>query len=158
MTLGFHRFANLFKLIEGQEFYDLAEDIRINGLRDRIDLLGEQILDGRNRYRALVWLASTGEPLGKGWGPDSEWEALGLEGKPLPASALALDSWFFHPFKPDTQGDPLDYVLSKNLNRRHMDASQRAMLAADLADLKLGGNQHSEGTSIEVASKVAGAS
>ena len=39
MTLAFHPYANLFPLIEGQEFYELAEDIRLTGLRDRIDLI-----------------------------------------------------------------------------------------------------------------------
>jgi hypothetical protein len=71
MTLAYHPYADLFPLIEGQEFYDLAEDIRINGLNDRIVLLKgrrrRQILDGRNRYRALVWIMSTGEVLGPGW-------------------------------------------------------------------------------------------
>ncbi|WP_247460200.1 MT-A70 family methyltransferase [Bradyrhizobium sp. 153] len=136
--LSFHRFANLFPLIEGQEFYDLAEDIRENGLRDRIDLLGDAILDGRNRYRALVWLATTGEVLGPGWGEGSEWEALGLEGQALSASALAPDSWLFYPFNEATQGDPLDYVLSKNLNRRHLTDDQRRIVAAELVTMGKG--------------------
>lgn len=138
MTLSFHPYANLFPLIEGQEFYDLAEDIREHGLRDRIDTLGDQILDGRNRYRALVWLVTTGELLGSGWGEGSEWEGLGLEGEALPAHLLRVDSWFFYPFQPDVHGDPLTYVLSKNLSRRHLTDDQRRMIAAELVTMGKG--------------------
>ena len=41
--------------------------------------------------------------------------------------------------------DPLGYVLSLNLHRRHLTASQRAALAAEIANLDLGANQHTEG-------------
>lgn len=44
--------------------------------------------------------------------------------------------------------DPLSYVARRNALRRHLNESQRAIVAAKLAALKLGANQHSEGLPI----------
>ncbi|MGC2779765.1 MAG: MT-A70 family methyltransferase [Bradyrhizobium sp.] len=133
MTLSVHPYADLFPLIEGQEFYDFAEDIRSAGLADRIDILDGAILDGRNRYRALVWIMSTGEPLGDGW------DAVDLHGKPLPLTQLDPEtSVLFRQFRPENDGNPLDYVLSKNFRRRHLTDDQRRMVGAKLVTLKQG--------------------
>jgi N6-adenosine-specific RNA methylase IME4 len=50
--------------------------------------------------------------------------------------------------------DPLGFVVSLNLKRRHLNESQRAMVAAKLASLKLGDNQHSEGLPIGRSSEL----
>src|SRR5262245_65467537 len=44
-----------------------------------------------------------------------------------------------------TGDDPIAYVVSLNLRRRHLDESERAMVAAQLATLKHGDQQHSGG-------------
>lgn len=52
MTLPFHPLANLFPLMEGDDYAALVADIKANGLRDAIVIFDGLILDGRNRARA----------------------------------------------------------------------------------------------------------
>jgi N6-adenosine-specific RNA methylase IME4 len=98
----FHPFANIFPLMEGQEFDDLVADIKANGLVEWITIYQDQILDGRNRYRAC--------------------EAAGIR----------------CPSTPYTGNDPLGFVISRNLKRRHLNDDQRRMVAARLANLGRG--------------------
>ncbi len=124
MTLEFHPLANLFPLIEGDDFKALVADVKAHGVREPITLYAGQILDGRNRYRAALaakliakdfdpWAT---RPKGSIKGPFVEYFAKGA-------------------------GDPLAFVLSKNLARRHLDESQRAAVADRLAQLKHGGDR-----------------
>jgi hypothetical protein len=50
--------------------------------------------------------------------------------------------------------DPVGFVTSKGLRRKHFNESVRAMVAAKLATLRLGSNQHSEGLPIGRASEL----
>lgn len=52
MEYEYHELANIFPLIEGEEFEKLVDDIRANGLLNPIVLYEGQILDGRNRFNA----------------------------------------------------------------------------------------------------------
>ena len=97
--MKFHEIADLFPLMDGVEFQLLCEDIKKEGLNHSVILLNNEILDGRNRYRACV--------------------EVGIEPR-------------YEEFKGD---DPLAFVLSENLHRRHLTASQRAALAAEVANM-----------------------
>jgi N6-adenosine-specific RNA methylase IME4 len=45
------------------------------------------------------------------------------------------------------QGDnPLSFVISKNLHRRHLNETQRAVIGARIANMQLGDNQHKTGS------------
>lgn len=130
MAIPFHQLATIFPAIEGAEFEQLVENIRVHGVRDPIVLFDGQVLEGRNRYRALAWLVSTGEILGDGWGHRS--------GLHLTEEELQPDNIWFTQYNVGVDGDPLSYVISKNLIRRHLTESQRAMVAADLATMRQG--------------------
>jgi ParB-like chromosome segregation protein Spo0J len=47
-----HPLANMFPMIEGKEFEDLKNSVRLNGILVQIVLYQGMILDGRNRYGA----------------------------------------------------------------------------------------------------------
>jgi ParB-like nuclease domain len=100
-SIPFHPIANLFPLMEGEEFDALVADIEKNGQREPIVLYQGKILDGRNRYRACL--------------------AAGI-GLKLPK----------HEDNSPYIGDPVAYVISKNVHRRHLTAEQKRDLIARL--------------------------
>jgi len=56
-----------------------------------------------------------------------------------------------------TDNGALALVVSANVKRRHLNASQLAMAAARISSYRSGANQHTEGVSIETASEIVGA-
>ena len=104
-ALPFHPLANLFPLLDGEEFDAFVADIKAHGLRQRIVLCNGAILEGRNRYRACI--------------------EAGIEPR----------------FEAFNGRDPLAYVVSLNLQRRHLSKSQRAMVAAKIATFHDGQRQ-----------------
>ena len=117
--LPFHPLADLFPLLEGDDLAALKDDIARNGLEEPITLFDGQVLDGRNRF-----LACHAVSFERGW-PDSGFEP--------PVRFVQFNG-----------ADPAAFVISKNLHRRHLNESQRAMAAAKLATLPLGANQHAQ--------------
>lgn len=118
--LQFHDYANIFPLIEGEAFEALVADVSARGVREKIVLHEGKILDGRNRYRAA--------------------QAAKLFDRPG-----AINE--FRVFDPRREGDPLAFVISANLHRRHLDDGQRAMVATRLATLGHGGARLPKGES-----------
>lgn len=117
--IPFHPLADIFPLIEGEHFDDLVADVREHGIREQITLLDGKILDGRNRYRAGVIARLLPESLG-----ELTVSQLKLFRQHVPMGA-----------EPPTHDELLAFVLSKNLHRRHMNESQRAMVAANIANM-----------------------
>lgn len=116
MTLEFHPLANLFPLLEGAAFDELAASIKEHGQHDAIVLFEGKILDGRNRYRACA--------------------AAGVD---------ALLEEF-------RGADAVAFVINKNIHRRHLNESQRAMIAARIMTLKQG--QHAPKSNVEISTSV----
>lgn len=113
-----HPLADLFPLIEGEAFDRLVADVKANGLREKIVIWRGQILDGRNRFRALR-------------------EAGVINAMRPAADLLAAHRGFFRNVDLPEAKLP-DFVISANLNRRHLNESERALIAARLATLAPG--------------------
>lgn len=106
MNYEYHKYANLFPMMNKSEQDLLSLSIKQKGLLNPIIIYEGEILDGRNRYQAC--------------------KAAGVE----PIFALYDGS------------DALGYAVAQNLDRRHLDSSQRAMVASRIATMDVGDNQH----------------
>jgi hypothetical protein len=121
-----HPLAEAFEPMKGLEFDAFKADVQKNGLLHPIVLYDGKILDGRNRYRAMI---AAGKPFNKE-----------------------------KDFKVYTGFNPAEYVISANVNRRHLTDSQRAMHGARLVQNKLGANQHNRSLSAADAANLVGVS
>lgn len=59
MNYSIHNVANLFPMMTDEEFASLVEDIKSNGQHEPITIYQNQIIDGRNRYKACEQLGIT---------------------------------------------------------------------------------------------------
>jgi ParB-like chromosome segregation protein Spo0J len=115
--------------MEGEELDALGTDIKTNGLKEAIWLFEDKILDGNNRYRA------------------------GLK------ASYRFKDTDYRVFDPKVQGDPLKFVVSANLHRRHLTTSQRSTIAAALSTTELGYNQYNRpGVTTKQAAEMLGVS
>jgi hypothetical protein len=104
-----HPAADVFPMMTDVELDALAEDIKANGLRQKVvfspgvDHQDGQMIDSRNRIAAM--------------------ERAGIE---------------FHPCTHgvDYDGDPISFIVSANLKRRHMTKEQIADVIVALAKIK----------------------
>lgn len=101
MDYEFHEAANIFPMMEGQQFEDFVADIRKQKkLLEPIKLIDGKIVDGRNRYRACK-IAKV---------------------EPIFEAVNCID-------------DPVAFVLSLNLHRRHLTPSQTSMVGARVREI-----------------------
>jgi ParB-like chromosome segregation protein Spo0J len=96
----FHPLAEIFPLIESDEYDGLVSDIRRNGLHEPITLYQGKILDGRNRYRAAK---------------EAGHKFTDRDFTTLPVGV-----------------DPKAFVISTNVQRRHLNTKQKREFIARL--------------------------
>lgn len=115
-TFPIHPAAEWFDMMSGDVLDKFVEDVRMNGIHTPIKLRGESLE-----------------------------EAVLIDGRNRLAAInkLGMD-WQDHYvlISPEDMPDPVAYVLSLNLHRRHLTESQRGHIAGKLANLKHGSNQH----------------
>jgi ParB-like chromosome segregation protein Spo0J len=102
-----HELAMLFPPMDEEESAGLVADIRQNGLREPIILYQGKILDGWNRYLACREIAAER-------GDDY------------------LEDTYFDEFDGDDDDEALLFVLARNAQRRHLNQSQKAVIALEV--------------------------
>ncbi len=103
------KYALLFPAIDGDDLESFEADILSNGVINPVLTYEAQVLDGRNRWEAC--------------------ERLGLD---CPVERIEDKDWF-----DESTFSPYTYVASLNFSRRHLTQSQKAMVSADLARIRM---------------------
>jgi hypothetical protein len=154
-TLQVHAAAEMFPLMSPDELCDLGEDIKQNGLLSPIvlwtyDRLNDdepvQLLDGRNRLDALE--VALGRPVRvvyrvrrdrgnklKIWTIETDGDdgkATPITGYLIPASIDLLMLPHVLVLGGNEDVDPLAYVISANIHRRHLSAKDKDRLIVQL--------------------------
>jgi hypothetical protein len=97
-----HPAADVFPMISDEELLKLGEDIKANGLKTCITVNKDGVLlDGRNRLEAM--------------------ERAGID---LECVGLGGHKWKAHTYP----GDPIPYIISLNIHRRHLTKQQQTDL------------------------------
>jgi hypothetical protein len=106
-VLPVHPAANLFPLMSNEELKDISDDIKKNGLQEQVVLTKQgELLEGRNRL-----------------------DAMELAGIALFEEPGTLMPKLWRPFLGD---DPVAFVISANLHRRHLTVEQKHELIEKL--------------------------
>lgn len=133
MSYELHDYCLQIPEMDSATFEDLVADIKQNGQREPIVLYENKILDGRSRYQACL--------------------KAGIE----PVFTTLVDALSPGEISTKTTKDEQNtiaqrYVVSQNVHRRHLNASQRAMIAARMSNLG-GGKPTSQVTQPVVSQK-----
>ena len=120
-----HPFCEIIPEMGADELEELTESIKLLGLQDPIVLYDGQILDGRSREFGC--------------------KAAGVQPRYVSFASIcpAVNKVST---KEEKDKIALDWVISHNVHRRHLDASQRAMVAAKLATFNVGNPHRTEDT------------
>jgi ParB-like chromosome segregation protein Spo0J len=100
-----HSAASVFPLMEGDTFQSLVDSIAVHGVQNPIVSYKGEVLDGRNRLRAVMKLRDEGHKVDL---PCVEWD-----------SKCGLSA--------------IEWITAQNLDRRHLRDEARAMIGARLA-------------------------
>jgi hypothetical protein len=141
-VLKIHPAAELFPLMGPDELRALGDDIKANGLKSEIVLVGRPplLLDGRNRLDAME---SVGMTVIGGYEP--------FKGCPLGGDLARSD------VKLRTEDDPYAYVISANIHRRHLTAAQKGELVAALLKARPERSDRATAAIAKVSDKTVGA-
>lgn len=102
--MEYHEIVSKFPRMESEAFNALVEDIRLNGLKEKIWTYKGKIIDGRHRFEAIQALRRRGHKVEPSF---REW---------------------------DGSGSLLAFVASMNFHRRDLSPVQRAVLAVEIEE------------------------
>jgi ClpX C4-type zinc finger/ParB-like nuclease domain len=107
-AIAVHEAAELFPMMSEEELRALADDIKKHGLHEPVAILDGKLVDGRNRLSALE-----------------------LNGTKL-VTGNGQPEWANIPFRNIKGADPVAYVVSNNVLRRHLSPEQKRELIEKL--------------------------